>query len=253
MTLNFSAKLARKTFKLAHKIIWFASWNTCVPFQLVDKTDLRVKLFENKWKLYCWHLANWIIHFAFIFQWATFIFQVLSQSFSEKLAVHLLYLVSTSFAFVYMKAMYLKPQEAIFMLNQQVSLLESLQGQFNLERFVKRHKLDSYCHYCILPGLGLPSYNVWAKPFIMFSLNYMVLLCSGIWSTLVMSYVVNPERSCYLYFYLPAVLRQSPSVYGICLAYEAICMMWAMSILVTFYVFWSTDLFMLNHILKHLA
>ena len=81
----------------------------------------------------------------------------------------------------------------------------------------------------------------------------MVLLCSGIWSTLVLSYVVNPERSCYLYFYLPAVLSHTVSVYGIFLVYESLNMMWAMSILVTFYVFWSTDLFMLNHITKYLA
>ena len=42
------------------------------------------------------------------------------------MAIHLSYVNATSFGFVYMRATYLKPREAIFMLNQQDFLLESL-------------------------------------------------------------------------------------------------------------------------------
>ena len=126
---NLSAKLSQKTFSLAYWIFWFASWNKCVPFELVGKSDLHVKMFDSKWKLYCWYGANWIFTFAFAFQWTSFAYETVTKSFSQQLAVHLGYLVVISFAFVYMRAMYLKPEEATFMLNQQIFLLRSLEGK----------------------------------------------------------------------------------------------------------------------------
>ena len=123
------AALSQKTFTLAFWIFWFASWNKCVPFELSETTDLREKVFERKWKLYCWYGVNWVFTFAFLFQWISFIFQAVTTTFSSQMAIHLGYVVATSFAFVYMRAMYLKPQEAVFMLNQQDFLLKSLKGK----------------------------------------------------------------------------------------------------------------------------
>ena len=147
MTLqeNLLAELSHKTFKLAHWIFWFASWNKCVPFELTGTTDLRVKIFEKKWKLFCWYGANWIFTFAFFFQWISLIFQAMTKSFTSGMAIHMFYVVAISFGFVYMRAMYLKPREAIFMLNQQDFILKSLKGKKQLHM----HYYETLLNLCV--------------------------------------------------------------------------------------------------------
>ena len=132
---SLSEKLSKKTFNLARRIFLFSSWNKCVPFELICKNNLQVKRFERTWKLLCWKAANWMFTFALLFQLVSFIYETWSKPFNQQLALHLCYVVIISFAWIYMWALYRKPDEAIFMLNQQVFLLDSLRGT-NVERIV---------------------------------------------------------------------------------------------------------------------
>ena len=101
-----------------------------------------------------------------------------------------------------------------------------------------------------LADIGLPRYEWWKEPFVIVTINYLILLFSAVCLILTAFFVLNPERSCYLYSYFPPILKQSAILYGTTLTYEFTYMLWAVTIVITYYVYWVSDLFMLNHIFK---
>ena len=244
-------KLSQKTFRVSHAIYWFAAFNKCVPFEPVGKEDLRVKRFKSAWKLLLWHAANWIFIFSFFFQWASFIHEIATKPFSQGTAIHLSIVAAISFNFIFMVTMYLKSEEAIFLLNQQDFMAKSLKPSKLFQAVL------NFCQYIcatwVFIGLGLPKCNYWAAPFVVFSVNYVAVICVSTCCILVAFYIVNPERSCYVYAYLPQVLKESRIVYCISLFYEAMNLIWAMNILIVFYIFWCTDLYLFNHMFKYLS
>ena len=124
--------LSRKTFENSLLLFRFASLTKCVPFEPCDTKDFRVQKFTKVWKLAFWHVTNWIFTFAFIFQCISFVREIGNSESIEELTIHLLYVANCTFGFIYMMSMYLKPNEAIKMLNQQVFLLESFPCKFSL-------------------------------------------------------------------------------------------------------------------------
>ena len=118
--------LPKETFQLSHKIYGFASFNKCVPFQLVGKEDMRVKRFGSIWRLILWHCANWTFIFSFIFQWSSYIHEAATKPFGQDQAIHLAVVTALSFNFIFMVTMYLKSEEGIFLVNQQEFMSRSL-------------------------------------------------------------------------------------------------------------------------------
>ena len=123
---SLAENLSKKTFELSHGIYWFASWNKCVPFELVGEEDLRVRHFRRTWKLILWHVANWIFAFNFLFQWSSLVHETATRPFSQETAIHLAIVAAMTFNFIFMVTMYLKPEEAIFLLYQQDFMVKSL-------------------------------------------------------------------------------------------------------------------------------
>ena len=126
--------LTKETFKMAVRLYRVAAFIHCVPFRLESGSCLRVKMFTSKWRIFLWHLANWIFYFQAAFLVATFAIAVTTEPFGEQLVLHLIYIVAVMFGFVFMLSCYLKPHACLLMLNQHEFIVQKIKG--NAQGFI---------------------------------------------------------------------------------------------------------------------
>ena len=129
---NLHQFLTTETFKTAIWLYRLAAIIHCVPFALESGSRLCVKMFSSKWRMLLWHLVNWIYYLQTAFLVATFVIALTTEPFGEQLVLHLIYIVSALFGFVFMLSCYLKPQACVIMLNKHDFILRKTEGKDQL-------------------------------------------------------------------------------------------------------------------------
>ena len=131
---NLHKFFTKETFKMAIRLYRVAAFIHCVPFGLESGSCLRVKMFTSKWRIFLWHLANWIFYFQAAFLVLTFAMAATTEPFGEQLVLHLIYIVGVLFGFVFMLSCYLKPHACLLMLNQHEFIVQKIKG--NAQGFI---------------------------------------------------------------------------------------------------------------------
>ena len=125
-TQDFLAKITMTTAIAVYKV---CSIIKSVPFALESNDSLRVRKFESRWKIWLWHLVNFLFYFAACFQFLTFIHTLTSGLRGNAFAVHTLYLMASLFGLVFMLSLYMKPDVCVLLLRQHDKLLQTIAGK----------------------------------------------------------------------------------------------------------------------------
>ena len=91
--------------------------------------SLRVEKFGWGWRLVAWHLVNWILFFAQIFQITSCTHTLMSDVRGNAYAVHICILIGSLFGSIFVLTVYVKQKEWILLLRQHEKLLGTISGE----------------------------------------------------------------------------------------------------------------------------
>ena len=135
------------------------SFFNLIPLSLTSSSSssktysLKIKKFGWGWRLLAWHLINWILFFAQIFQITSFIHTLVGDVRGNAFAVHVFCLIASLFGSIFVLAVYMKQKEWILLLRQHEKLLGIISGE-SLPALVFPQKFKLHCSL-ILKNLTL--------------------------------------------------------------------------------------------------
>lgn len=212
--------LSRLTLQNSFLCFKVASFLKSIPFHLCKPNTLKVQLHESIWRILLWYLVNALVLFNSSYQILSFLWNVHVQGLTSETAVHMFYVCIASLALLYFVPLLLNHKAAARLMNQLDFVLEMSQSQF-------------------------PDQRRWhAVPFVVLAINYIVFFFYiGATSSLVLIFASSPNKSMYVFSILPQAWKSLPGVFPAFVAYETIMVLWIVSNLTVYFVYWCAAVF----------